>query len=82
MRGVSAVPYMPASRGRRDRITVEVLGEAIEVDSPLDGRAPATQCGAGDCCGGGAGDAHGFPSRRRRLKRGFGRRAGRDDWSG
>ncbi|MGH9604456.1 MAG: bifunctional folylpolyglutamate synthase/dihydrofolate synthase [Terracidiphilus sp.] len=36
-RGVSAVPYMPAGVGMAGPYEVEVLGEPIEVDSPLAG---------------------------------------------
>ncbi len=37
VRGVSAVPYMPPAVGTIGPYEVEVLGEAIEVDSPLAG---------------------------------------------
>ena len=37
VRGVSAVPYMPASAARSGPYTVEALGATIEVDSPLAG---------------------------------------------
>jgi dihydrofolate synthase / folylpolyglutamate synthase len=82
VRGVSAAPTCrrPKPRGP---YTVEALGATVKVDSPLAGRAPAEECGAGDCRGGGAGRAAWICNVSLRPSRwGFAARAGRDAWSG
>ncbi len=61
VRGVSAVPYVPAAGDEGTVYTSRRWVKTIEVDSPLSRCAPAAQCGAGDCCGGGAGGATSVP---------------------
>ena len=80
VRGVSAVPYMPAAGAKRP-YSIAALGATIEVDSPLAGAHQQRNVALAIAA---AVDwpAARFPITPGRSRRGFAGRVGRDGWSG
>jgi dihydrofolate synthase / folylpolyglutamate synthase len=80
VRGVSAVPYMPASE-TRGLYTVEALGAMVKVDSPLKGAHQQRNVALAIAAAVELAARHGFAVSPRTLKREFAGRNGRDAWS-